>query len=121
LSTVLKSQRFIFLWRKLWFNPQRFPPSQSSNSLDNSLPSMVVSPYEPKRGREMKKLVFAAALTLAATAAQAEGTNQNSRPAQGYTTSGGTSVQPHQQTNSSGTQRGSSSATNTGGTRTPKN
>lgn len=52
----------------------------------------------------MKKLVFAAALTLAATAAQAQGTNQNSRPAQGYTTSGGTSVQPHQQTNSSSTQ-----------------
>lgn len=67
----------------------------------------------------MKKLIVAVALTLAATAAEAQGVNQNGRPAQG---TGGT----HQQTSPGSTQRnnnnGTSSVnTSTGGTRNPKN
>jgi|HubBroStandDraft_2_1064218.scaffolds.fasta_scaffold140144_2 hypothetical protein len=67
----------------------------------------------------MKKLVFAAALTLAATAVQAQGVNQNGRTAQG---TGGS----HQQTTPNNPQRdnnnGTSHATpSTGGTRNPKN
>ena len=75
----------------------------------------------------MKQIMLAAGLALAATAAQAQGTNPNSHPVQGYTTTGGTYVQPHQQTNPNNTQRDNYSATgnvnpNTGavGTRTPK-
>jgi hypothetical protein len=60
----------------------------------------------------MKKLLLAAALTIAATAAQAQyGANPNSHPVQGYTTSTGTYVPPHQQTNPNGTQRDNYSAT----------
>ena len=59
----------------------------------------------------MKKLILAAALTLATTAAQAQGVNQNSHPVQGYSTTGGTQVQPHQQTNPNNTQRHNYSAT----------
>jgi hypothetical protein len=65
-------------------------------------------------------------LTIVATAALAQGTNPNSHPVQGYTNSGGTYVQPHQQTNPNSTQRDNYSATgnvnpNTGavGTRNP--
>jgi hypothetical protein len=51
----------------------------------------------------MKKLVLAAALVLAATAAEAQylstGSNPSSHPVQGYTAPSGTYVQPHQQTN----------------------
>jgi hypothetical protein len=73
----------------------------------------------------MKKLILAAALTLAATAAQAQGVNQNGHPVQGYTTTGGTQVQPPQQTNPNNTQRGTATGNvnlNTGGvgTRNPK-
>jgi hypothetical protein len=73
----------------------------------------------------MKKLILAAALTLATTAAQAQGVNQNSHPVQGYSTTGGTQVQPHQQTNLNNTQRGTATGNanpNTGGvgTRNPK-
>lgn len=56
----------------------------------------------------MKQLILAGALVLAATAAQAQyvgtGPNPNSHPVQGYTTSSGTYVQPHQQTNPNSTQ-----------------
>ena len=59
----------------------------------------------------MKKLLLAAALAIAATAAQAQytgtygtGSNPNSHPVEGYTRSNGTYVQPHQQTNPNGTQ-----------------
>ena len=79
----------------------------------------------------MKKLILAAALALAATAAQAQylgtGSNPNSHPVQGYTTNNGTYVAPHQQTNPNSTQRDNYSATgnvnpNTGavGTRNPQ-
>jgi hypothetical protein len=74
----------------------------------------------------MKQIILAAALTIVATAALAQGTNPNSHPVQGYTNSGGTYVQPHQQTNPNSTQRDNYSATgnvnpNTGavGTRNP--
>jgi hypothetical protein len=56
----------------------------------------------------MKQLILAGALVLAATAAQGQyqgtGSNPNSHPVQGYTTSSGTYVQPHVQTNPNGTQ-----------------
>ena len=56
----------------------------------------------------MKKLILAAALALAATAAHAQyqgtGSNPNSHPVQGHTTSTGTYVPPHQQTNPNSTQ-----------------
>jgi hypothetical protein len=79
----------------------------------------------------IKKLILAGALALAATAAQAQyigtGSNPNSHPVQPYTTSGGTYVPPHQQTNPNSTQtdnygtRGNINPyTGTGGTRTPK-
>jgi hypothetical protein len=69
----------------------------------------------------MKKLVLAAALTLAATAALAQGVNQNGHPAQG---SGG--VAPRQQTSPNGTQHNNNNGTgnvnpSTGGTKNPKN
>jgi hypothetical protein len=79
----------------------------------------------------MKKLILAAALALATTAAQAQylgtGSNPNSHPVQGYTTNSGTYVPPHQQTNPNGTQRDNYGAmgnvnpyTGAAGTRTPK-
>jgi hypothetical protein len=79
----------------------------------------------------MNKLLLAGAMLLATTAAQAQyqgtGSNPNSHPVQGYTTSGGTYVQPHQQTNPNGTQRDNYGATgnvnpNTGavGTHNPR-
>jgi hypothetical protein len=79
----------------------------------------------------MKKLILAAVLALAATAAQAQylgtGSNSNSHPVQGYTTNSGNYVAPHRQTNPNGTQRDNYSATGnvnpyTGavGTRSPR-
>jgi hypothetical protein len=79
----------------------------------------------------MNKLMLAGVLALIATGAQAQnygtGSNPNSHPVQGYTTSSGTYVQPHQQTNPNGTQRDNYGATgnvnpNTGavGTRNPR-
>jgi hypothetical protein len=75
----------------------------------------------------MKQVILAAALALVGTAAQAQGTNPNSHPVQGYTTTGGTYVQPHQQTNPNNTQRDNYSAngnvnpyTGAVGTRTPR-
>jgi hypothetical protein len=65
----------------------------------------------------MKKLVLAAALTLAATAVQAQGVNQNGHPAQG---TGGT----RPQTSSNNTQWDNNNGTShvtTGGTRNQKN
>jgi hypothetical protein len=63
----------------------------------------------------MKKLILAGALALAATTAQAQyygtGSNSQSHSVQGYTTSTGTYVQPHQQTNPNSTQRDNYSAT----------
>jgi hypothetical protein len=64
----------------------------------------------------MKKLFLAGVLMLAATAAQAQytgygtggtgtGSNPNSHSVQGYSTTGGTYVQPHQQTNPNSAQR----------------
>jgi hypothetical protein len=79
----------------------------------------------------MRRLLFAAALTLAATGAQAQyygtGSNPNTHTTSGYTRSNGTYVQPHVSTNPNGTQRDNFSATGnvnpyTGsvGTRTPR-
>jgi hypothetical protein len=79
----------------------------------------------------MKQLLLAAALMVAATAAQAQytgtGSNPNSHGVSGYTTNSGSYVAPHQQTNPNGTQRDNYSATGnvnpyTGavGTRNPK-
>jgi hypothetical protein len=77
----------------------------------------------------MKTLILAGALALIVTGAQAQGTgsNPNSHPVQGYVTSGGTYVPPHQQTNPNGTQRDNYGTTgnvnpSTGGvgTRNPK-
>jgi hypothetical protein len=76
----------------------------------------------------MKKLIFAGALALVATAAQAQssgtGSNPNSHPVQRYTTSGGTYAAPQPQQTNPSTQtdnygsRGSVSPdTGTGGTR----
>jgi hypothetical protein len=63
----------------------------------------------------MKQLIFAAALTLAATAAQAQytgyGTNSSTHTSSGYTSSRGTTVQPYVATNPNGTQRDNFSAT----------
>jgi hypothetical protein len=56
----------------------------------------------------MKQIMLAGALALTATVAQAQylgtGSNPNSHPVQGYTTSTGTYVPPHQQTNPNTTQ-----------------
>jgi hypothetical protein len=79
----------------------------------------------------MTKWILAAVLALAATGARGQytgtGSNPNSHPVQGYTTSSGTYVQPHQQTNPNGTQRDNYGATgnvnpSTGavGTRNPR-
>jgi hypothetical protein len=79
----------------------------------------------------MKKLILAAALTMATTAAQAQytgtGSNPNSHSVQGHTTSSGTYVAPHVATNPNNTQRDNFGATgnvnpNTGavGTRNPR-
>jgi hypothetical protein len=67
----------------------------------------------------MKKLVLAAALTLAATSVQAQGVNQNGHPAQA---TGGT----RPQTSPNNTQRDNNNGTSnvnpsTGGTRNQKN
>jgi len=69
----------------------------------------------------MKKLILAAALTLAATAVQAQGVNQNGHPTQG---TGG--VAPRQQTSPNTPPRDNNNGTShanpsTGGTRNPKN
>lgn len=82
----------------------------------------------------MKRLILAGTFALLTTGAQSQsagtggtGSNQNSRPVQGYSTGTGTYVPPRQPTNPSGTQRDSSGttgnvnpSTGTGGTRTPK-
>ena len=63
----------------------------------------------------MKQIILAAALTLAATAAQAQylgtGSNPNSHPVQGHVTSSGTYVPPYIATNPNNTQRDNYSAT----------
>jgi hypothetical protein len=63
----------------------------------------------------MKQVILAAALTLAATAAQAQnfgsGSNSRSHGVQGYTTNSGTYVAPHVATNPNSTQRDNYSAT----------
>jgi hypothetical protein len=88
--------------------------------------------FKTEGGITMKALLIAAALSLATAAgAHAQyygtGSNPNSHSVRGYTTSGGTYVQPHQQTNPNGTQRDNYGTrgnvnpyTGTGGTRTPK-
>ena len=81
----------------------------------------------------MKHLILAGALTLAATAAQAQygrtgtGSNPNGHPVQGYTAPSGTYVPPHQQTNPNSTQTDNYSTrgnvnpyTGAVGTRTPR-
>ena len=79
----------------------------------------------------MKQLFFAAALMLAATAAQAQsygtGSNPQTHATSGYTRSNGTYVAPYVATNPNGTQRDNFGAsgnynpyTGTYGTRTPK-
>jgi hypothetical protein len=51
----------------------------------------------------MKQIILAAALAIVATVAQAQyigtGSNPSSHPVQGYTTSSGIYVPPHEQTN----------------------
>jgi len=69
----------------------------------------------------MKKLIVAVALALAATAAEAQGVNQNGHPTQG---TGG--VAPRQQTSPNNTPRDNNNGTSnvnpsTGGTRNQKN
>lgn len=64
----------------------------------------------------MKQIILAAALTLAATAAQAQylggtGSNSRSHTVQGHTTNSGTYVAPHVATNPNSTQRDNYSAT----------
>jgi hypothetical protein len=63
----------------------------------------------------MTKWILTAVLAFAATGASAQylgtGSNPNSHPVQGHTTSTGTYVQPHQQTNPNSTQRDNYSAT----------
>ena len=64
----------------------------------------------------MTKWILAGAFALVATGANAQyapsyGTNSNSHTNSGYTTSAGTYVQPHQQTNPNSTQRDNYSAT----------
>jgi len=65
----------------------------------------------------MKQIILAAALTLAATAAQAQylsggtGSNTRSHSVQGHTTNSGTYVAPHVATNPNTTQRDNYSAT----------
>jgi hypothetical protein len=78
----------------------------------------------------MKKVLFACAFALAATAAQAQygtGSNPNNHGVSGYTRSNGTYVQPYTATNPNGTQRdnyGTSGnynpSTGSFGTRTPR-
>ena len=84
----------------------------------------------------MKKLIFAASLVALSTAAQAQyygsrtygtGSNSQSHSSSGYITQSGTYVQPHQQTNSNGTQMDNYSTrgnvnpyTGAVGTRTPR-
>lgn len=79
----------------------------------------------------MKKLLFAAALMMAATTAQAQyygtGSNPQTHTSSGYTTSRGTVVQPYVATNPNGTQRDNFSAsgnvnpyTGAVGTRNPR-
>jgi hypothetical protein len=67
------------------------------------------------KGDQMKKLILAGALALAATTAQAQylgtGSNPNSHGVQGHTTSSGTYVPPHVATNPNSTQRDNFSAT----------
>ncbi|SDS77300.1 hypothetical protein [Bradyrhizobium canariense] len=55
----------------------------------------------------MTKWILAVVLAFAAAGASAQGTgsNPNSHPVQGYTTTGGTYVSPHQQTNPNSTTR----------------
>jgi hypothetical protein len=56
----------------------------------------------------MTKWILAGAFALIATGASAQfgtGSNPNSHPVQGHTTSNGTYVQPHQQTNPNNTVR----------------
>ena len=81
----------------------------------------------------MKQLIFAAALSIVATAAHAQylsgtGSNPSTHTSSGYTRSNGTYVAPYVATNPNGTQRdnfGTSGNYNpyTGsyGTRTPRN
>jgi hypothetical protein len=63
----------------------------------------------------MKQIILAAALTLAATAAQAQyygtGSNPSSHTSSGYTTNRGTYVQPYVATNPNSTQRDNYGAT----------
>jgi hypothetical protein len=63
----------------------------------------------------MNKLLLAAALTIAATGAQAQyygsGSNPNSHTSSGYTTNRGTYVQPYVATNPNSTQRDNYGAT----------
>jgi hypothetical protein len=63
----------------------------------------------------MKQLIFAGALMLATTAAQAQylgsGSNPSTHSSSGYTTSRGTYVQPYVATNPNSTQRDNFSAT----------
>jgi len=63
----------------------------------------------------MKQLIIAAALMLAATAAQAQyygtGSNSQTHTSSGYTTNRGTYVQPYVATNPNSTQRDNYSAT----------
>jgi hypothetical protein len=93
---------------------------------------MVVSARKSTNGKGlgMKQMLFAAAMMLAATGAQAQygtGSNPNTHTTSGYTRSNGTYVPPYVATNPNSTQRdnfGTSGNynpnTGTTGTRTPR-
>jgi hypothetical protein len=75
----------------------------------------------------MKQIILAAALTLAATAAQAQYLGGTGHTVQGHTTNSGTYVAPHVATNPNSTQRDNYSAsgnvnpyTGAVGTRNPR-
>ncbi|MGO8913019.1 MAG: hypothetical protein ACLQDM_27355 [Bradyrhizobium sp.] len=113
--------------------PSRSAPAHGRlpYSLDSALSPWLCPHTAKTKGRDWKQVILAAALVLAASAAQSQtygtGSNPNSHLVQGYTTSSGTYVQPHQQTNPNGTQRDNYGTTGnvnpyTGsvGTRNPK-
>lgn len=96
---------------------ERWPNGYSRLPIGQLSLTVVVCLHNKTTGRnsEMKKLMLAAALTLAVTTAQAQyigtGSNQNSHGVQGHVTNSGTYVAPHVATNPNNTQRDNYSAT----------
>jgi hypothetical protein len=65
-------------------------PAARPDSLDSPFPPCILPKQKPGEGMDVKKLILAGFLLLAATGAQAQGTgsNPNSHPVQAYTTLG---------------------------------